>query len=417
MNYRLKLLIIGILGLASCKQSKNTEVGQSENPVALNEIPPGAFPIVYKGHLYIRGEADSIKGNYVFDTGASNLYIDSTYYASSGFQYKNTFPASLPGAGSTSQKVVVIKDTVAFSFGTNLYKTSVVPVLQLKPILGDIADGILGMEYFYHSILEINYEKEYMKIYSALDSINLQGWSKIELTKRDNRLYIPLEVIVNDSINIHGEYLLDFGSGGTVSLTSLVSEKYKLKDIIRNKVAYFTKYGGIGGVSSSYDFYASKVKIGDFSFSNVVMDFSLDTAGALASKKHSGILGNEIYERFHLFIDFINNDLYLKPNKKYHDLFKASRLGFSYVDRGKTLKSWIVTGLYSSSAAEQGGLRIDDKILSVNGVNIGEINYDRQESFFKSIDAVNLKIERNNKIIEVSFRLKPIMRIANILHQ
>ena len=404
MKYRLSIaLLIGFLAFVSCKQKKD------------NLIPKGAFPIVYKGHLYIKGEADSIKGNYVFDTGASNLYYDSTYYAEKGFKYKNTFTANLPGAGSTPQKVEVVADTVEFSFGANLYKTSIVPVLQLKPILGDIADGILGMEYFYNSILEINYENEYMKIYSSIDSINLQGWSKIELTKRNNRLYIPLEVVVNDSIKISGEYQLDFGSGGTVSLTSLVSDKYKLKDKIGNKVAYFTKYGGVGGESSSYDFFANQVNIGDFSFSNVVMDFSIDTAGAMASEKHLGILGNEIYERFDVYIDFINNDLYLRPNKKYKDVFESSRLGFSFIDRGQTLKSWIVTGLYSSSTATKSGLMIDDKILSVNGISVEEINYAKQESFFKKTDEINFKIERNNKLIELNFNLEPVITTANNL--
>ena len=404
MKYRLSIaLLIGFLAFVSCKQKKD------------NLIPKGAFPIVYKGHLYIKGEADSIKGNYVFDTGASNLYYDSTYYAEKGFKYKNTFTANLPGAGSTPQKVEVVADTVEFSFGVNLYKTSIVPVLQLKPILGDIADGILGMEYFYNSILEINYENEYMKIYSSIDSINLQGWSKIELTKRNNRLYIPLEVVVNDSIKISGEYQLDFGSGGTVSLTSLVSDKYKLKDKIGNKVAYFTKYGGVGGESSSYDFFANQVNIGDFSFSNVVMDFSIDTAGAMASEKHLGILGNEIYERFDVYIDFINNDLYLRPNKKYKDVFESSKLGFSFIDRGQTLKSWIVTGLYSSSTATKSGLMIDDKILSVNGISVEEINYAKQESFFKKTDEVNFKIERNNKLIELNFNLEPVITTANNL--
>lgn len=402
MKHRLSIVFfLGVLAFISCKQKND------------NKIPEGAFSITYKGHLYIKGEADSIKGNYVFDTGASNLYYDSTYYAENGFKYENTFTANLPGAGTTPQKVEVVADTVEFSFGANLYKTSIVPVLRLKPILGDIADGILGMEYFYNSILEINYENEYMKIYSSIDSINLQGWSKIELTKRDNRLYIPLEVVVNDSIKISGEYQLDFGSGGTVSLTSLVSDKYKLKDKIGNKVAYFTKYGGVGGESSSYDFFASQLNIGNFSFSNVVMDFSADTSGAMASEKHLGLLGNEIYERFDVYIDFINNDLYLRPNKKYKDIFESSRLGFSFIDRGQTLKSWIVTGLYSSSAAEKSGLMIDDKIISVNGISVEEINYERQDAFFKKTDEVNLKIKRNNKLIELNFRLKPVITTAN----
>lgn len=398
MKHRITaILLVVVLFFTSCIEKKESE------------IPHGAFPIVYRGHLYIKGEADSIKGNYVFDTGASNLYYDSTYYSDNGFEYKNTFTAKLPGAGLTPQTVVVVKDTVEFRFGENLYKTSIVPVLKLKPILGDIADGILGMEYFNNSILEINYERKYMKIYSSIDSIDLKGWTKIELTRKDKRLFIPLQVIINDTINITGEYQLDFGSGGSVSLTSLVAKKYKLKNNIHDKVPYFTKYGGVGGESSNYNFIASQLKIGNYNFDNVVMEFSTDTAGALASDKHLGLLGNEIYERFDICIDFMNSDLYLKPNKKYNNLFKPSRLGFSYVDRSQTLNSWIVRGLYLSSNAEQAGLRIDDKIFAVNGIDVKDIGYEQQDLFFENIDKVTLKVERNNEFMEINFNLKPVI--------
>ncbi|PXX98807.1 hypothetical protein DF185_15635 [Marinifilum breve] len=373
------------------------------------ELPKGAFPVVYKGHLYIKGEADSIKGNYVFDTGAFNLYYDSTYHANNNFKYNETFNALLPGAGTKPQSVVVIKDSVSFTFASNLYKTSIVPILQLKPILGDIADGILGMEYFYDSVLEINYENEYMKCYSSIDSVNLQGWSKIKLSKKKNSLYVPLQVMVNDSITVSGEYLVDFGSGGSVSFTSKVANKFKLQDQIKNKVAYYTKYGGVGGESSSYDFFARKLMIGDFAFDDVLMSFSLDKSGAMSSSKHLGLLGNDIYDRFHVIIDFINNDLYLKPNKKYTEAFVSSRLGFSFVDRGQSLQSWNVTGFYANSEAEKSGLMIDDKILSVNGVSVKDINYERQRYFFDDIDELNVKIKRKNEIMDFKFKLKPVI--------
>lgn len=389
--------LVGILFFTSCKEREKMQ------------IPDGAFPIVYKGHLYIKGIADGTKGNYVFDTGASNLYYDSTYYADNEFAYKKTFEAELPGAGSTPQNVLVVEDTVQFIFGENLYKTSIVPVLQLKPILGDIADGILGMEYFYNSILEINYEMQYMKLYKSIDSVNVLGWSKIGLIKKENRLYIPLEILINDTVNISGECQLDFGSGGTVSLTSMVSDKYNLSENINNKAYYFTKYGGVGGESSSYDFIATSLKIGDFKFDKVVMDFSIDNAGAMASDTHLGLLGNEIYERFNVYIDFINNDLYLKPNKKYNKPFEASRLGFSYIDRGQTLNSWIVTGLYGSSNAEKAGLKIDDKIISVNGVDVSEMPYECQSAFFEGIDKICVRVERDAIFFEISINLKPII--------
>jgi len=371
-------------------------------------LPDNAFPIVYRGHLYVKGDADSIQGNFVFDTGASNFYYDSTYFAGNEYYYTDYFSALLPGAGAKPQKVEVIKDTVAFEFGEHLYRTNIVPILQLKPILGDFADGILGMEYFYGSVLEINYEREYMCLYRNLDSVDTSAYSKIKLIKKGNRLFIPLQVNINDTLSIAGEYQVDFGCGGSVVLTSATTNKFNLLDIIDEKTAYFTKYGGVGGESASYDFRTASVQIGDYEFKDVCMDFSTDKSGALSSDKHLGLLGNGIYERFNVFIDFINNDMYLKPNSKYAEPFEFSKLSFSYVDRNKTMDAWIVTGLYRNCNAEKAGLKIDDRILAVNGTSVKQITYESQKGFWDELAKVSLTVKRDEELKEITFKLETI---------
>jgi len=397
MNKRTLLLVL-LITLISCSDKKQVE-----------RIPKDAFPIVYKGHLYVKGLADSIKGNFVFDTGAGNLYYDSTYYAENDFHYKNFFTATLPGAGTTPQIVQVIADTVDFRFANNLYRTNIVPILKLKPILGDIADGILGMEYFYKSVMEINYEKEYMRLFQSIDSVDVSNYSKIELTKKDNRLFIPTKIRINDTITIVGKCLIDFGSGGSVLLTSGTANKYMLFENIEEKTPYYTKYGGVGGESSSYDFRAVSVQVGDYVLSDVTMGYSSDKQGALSSKKHLGLLGNEIYERFNILIDFINNDLYIKPNSRYKEPFEFSRLGFAFVDRNQTMNAWIVSGLYRGCNAEKHGLKIDDRIIAVNGTSVNQIGYESQKEFFKNISNVVLTVKRNDELKEIKFDLKPVL--------
>jgi hypothetical protein len=399
MKIRVKIFITLYLILtASCSTSE--EEGQ---------LPVNAFPIIYRSHLYIRGEADSIMGNYIFDTGASNFYYDSTYFSHNNFHYTDIFTAKLAGAGTTVQNVEVVHDTVNFRFGKYLYQTNNVPVLKLKPITGDFADGIIGMEYFSNSVLEINYEKEYMCLFSSIDSVDVSTYSKLELTRENNRLFVPMQVKINDTLNITGLYQLDFGAGGTISLTSSTTKSYKLLDNIQKKTAFFTKYGGVGGESSSYDFLAASIQIGDFVLNNVTMDFSVDKSGAMSSEKHFGLLGNAIYSRFSVILDFINNDIYLKPSSKYNEPFEFSRLGFSYVDRNHTMDAWIVTGLYSGSNAEKQGLKMDDKIMSVNGISIHDISYESQKEFFKELSKVVLMVKRNNELIKFGIDLEPVL--------
>ena len=264
------------------------------------------------------------------------------------------------------------------------------------------------MEYFYNSVLEINYTREYMKIYPSIDSIDISDYTRVDLIKEVNRLYIPLKVRINDSLLIEGRFQLDFGSGGELTFTSSATEKFSLAENISKKTPYFTKYGGVGGESSSYVFRAASFEIADFSFDSVTVSYNVDRSGALATDRHLGLLGNGIYERFNVIIDFLNNDIYLKPNSKFNDPFEFSRLGFAYVDRNQTLGSWIVTGLFRASEPEKNGLGIDDRILEINGVSVAMIDYEAQKDFFSGLDEVKLLVERNGQQKMIEFKLQYI---------
>ncbi|MFZ5940179.1 MAG: hypothetical protein ACOYXB_06360 [Bacteroidota bacterium] len=384
-----------LLLLLSACQEKKEEAG----------IPAGAWPLTYIRHLYIGGMADSVPGAFVFDTGANGLYLDSTYYAGGAFSHANFLPARLPGAGTSLQHIRIIKDTVNFRFADCDRRSSRVAVMQLKPILGDYADGILGMDFFFGSVLEINYEREYYRLYPCIDSADLSGFTRIGLIKRNGRLFLPLEVQITDSLLIQGEFELDLGSAGSVTLTSPTAAKYDLLNRVKDKIPYYTRYGGVGGESSNYDFFAASVGLGGFVFDSVFMEFSNDRAGALSSEKYTGLLGNRIMERFDVVIDFINNDLYLRPNRMYSEAFRISRPGFAWADRSRTLGSWTVTGLYRDSQAEKSGLMIDDQILAVNEIGVKQIGFRQQKNYFDGLEEVRLLIKRNDRTMEICFRL------------
>lgn len=402
------VLSIGLLALCSCNKKQSDKHDEEEGQVEEVIIPDGAFPFTfYSNHLYIKGATDSIEGNYVFDTGAWGLYVDSTYYAEKGFSHKSLVDAHISGAGSSTQRINLIKDRVHFDFYGYAYDVEYVPIIQLKEILGDYADGIIGMEYFRDSVLEINYTKEYMKIYSSIGSLDLTDYSKVDLVSSDRKLHVPLAIMVNDSVQIAGNFLLDFGSGSSVIISSSVSKEYDLYSVISNKLRYFTKYGGIGGESEQYDFSANTVRLSDYVINDMWVSYSTDKEGALSSRDYMGILGNEILSQFDIYIDFINNHLYLKPNKNYDKISAFPRLGFGYVNRKETLGCWVVTGLYQSFSAELGGLQIDDRIIEVNGTKVTDINYG--VDLFENVEDVNLMVKRGDELMQISFSLKPLV--------
>ncbi|MBP7461588.1 MAG: retropepsin-like domain-containing protein [Candidatus Delongbacteria bacterium] len=137
------------------------------------------IPIDYRGHIYIDGSVNDVKGHFIVDTGADNLYFDSLFYAAGNLKYDSIITARVPGAGKELQKVKVIMNPVQFDFHSLNYRTQSVPVISLKPIVGDFADGIIGQDYFSQKILEINYARNYMKIHDKIDSLSLGHYAKI----------------------------------------------------------------------------------------------------------------------------------------------------------------------------------------------------------------------------------------------
>ena len=225
------------------------------------------------------------------------------------------------------------------------------------------------------------------------------------MRREKNRLFITASILISEQLNIEGEFLLDLGAGGSFILTTDTGNTYKLSNAVDRKIKYSTIAGGIGGKSERYVIRAAEAGLGDFLFDQPIIDYSLDQGGALVNKKHLGLIGNEILERFDIIIDFKENNLYLKPNSKKGEAFRLSRHGFSYVDRSETLGGWIVKGFYENCEALNKGMMPGDKIIAVDGIPVENISTGEQELIFRNNEGIILDYLRDGKTIRIKLTL------------
>lgn len=363
----------------------------------------GKIPIEYYSHIYLKGSLNGTAvSNFVFDTGAHDLYIDSCYYAESGLEFVKLANANLPGAGTGLQKVKVVMDKLSYAFSDNVYHPKYGVLFHLRPILGDFADGIVGKNYFENQCLEVNYEKKYMKKYSSISDIDLDGYKKLAGKNVDGKFLYPLTLRVTDKIIINDYFTLDLGSASAVIVNSLVAKKYDLDNNINKKVKFYTTQGGVGGDSQSYSFIIPEVSIAGYTLKNVDASYSVDKAGALAATTNAGLLGNLILERFSIIMDFKNNNLYLKPRENFNKPFDQTTYGFSFSNRYKTGDGyWEVNGFYEGLPTEASGLKIGDKIIEVNGIPVKDISTFEKESGILRNDTLLLKIERKDAPLHI----------------
>jgi hypothetical protein len=356
--------------------------------------------VTYFGHLYLHSKINGYPAFLVFDTGSPYTCLDSIFFADSGLKYKEIWEAKMGGAGNAQEKVRVIVDELTYTVDEKEYQSHISPIIQLKPILGDHADGILGIDNMGEKVIAINYLDEQMGFWDKLGDTT--GFTSIPIRYVNNRIYLPLTVTVREGKTIQEEALMDLGSGGSVTLTSEVAEQYSLNEL--SPLLHYTTFrGGIGGESSGSYFRATNIALGPFSLDSVTMDFSNNTGGALSYAEYFAIIGNEFWERFDMMIDLPGKRLYLKPNTKLYEPFESPVHGFSYTDRSRTLGYWVVNGLIAQSNAEKAGLRNGDHITAINGRNVKEIRFEEQRTLFDGLSGVTLTIQRGDTSQDIHF--------------
>ena len=267
-------------------------------------------------HIYLNAEVNGKPARLVFDTGSSDVYLDSTWLSESGIKYARMGKAMVRGAGNEAKKTTLIFSGVNVSMNGSQYSPQMVPVIDFRAILGDTADGIFGLKNLKEKIIVIDYKNEKLTLLDKLASAQTEGFSRIPIETDLNhpgKILVPIDVTVIPGKVISGKALLDTGSGKCLEFTSKAAAKYGL-DKIQEKNPFYYKHGGVGGESAGYEFAVDKVTAGSVLLSQGKARYSTDKAGAMASDEYIAVAGNEIWRHFTIIIDLSKSVLFLKEN-------------------------------------------------------------------------------------------------------
>lgn len=349
---------------------------------------------------------DTIKGRFIFDTGADGLYLDSTFL-SRNKALINITPdtARMRGAGSTGfRKVILLKDSIKVTIGANNIQTfSNIPVLELTAINGDNIAGIIGNEFIRNQVLAVNNDNSTLKITQKINENEYDD--EVSFKYDDGRIYIETEINMPNNVVVNPLLLVDLGCPDAIILNTPFF--IKNQHLIGDNITYSILHGGaLGGCSNGGDFRALSTRLGDYELKNTIISYSTDTLGAFSNNRYDGLLGNEILDRFNFAIDYKNEKLYFKKNKKFEEPFLSTSTGFHALKRGKFAT---VESLFHQSEACKNGLQLGDTIIEINDRNLSNMKDDEFYNIMKGKDRISLKISRNQKQTEISFTPKYLL--------
>ena len=74
-----------------------------------------SLQIEYNGHIYIKTKIeDSICGNFIYDTGAKELILDTAFCKKNKLIFKTTQDTKIGGVGNSIQNAKIVLDTLTY---------------------------------------------------------------------------------------------------------------------------------------------------------------------------------------------------------------------------------------------------------------------------------------------------------------
>ena len=392
MNIKSYLIVAMVLLATACANStaKNQQTEEKQ------PIPEGAVEMKYNRHLYFKVMLrDSIPARMIFDTGSSNLLVDSTFYASTFGEGKNLRRAMLGGAGNGHELTTIDASGWSYSVGEESHTEQMAIIMNLRKILGDGADGLFGLQSMRGKRVEFNYAGGFMRFLAADEKIG-EDFMAIQCKKLDNieRIIIPLSVTFSDGYTLNGNFLIDTGMPDELSLNSATANRLKAEGHLANARRMNFEVGGIGGSRTDNYLTTKQITIGGKSINNIRITYSENEKGALADSRYDGLVGNALFARFDVIFDFVNWVIYLRPNKNF-DKPQSNFYSMAFTPNGD---HWKVNALLEGGNAERAGLRQGDHIEAINGIKAS----DSDKSALSPLpDRLTLSVVRGGETIEI----------------
>lgn len=345
-----------------------------ELPDTLFDLTPGGadwelpssgepFPFTLSGeHIYIDGRVAGREATYLLDSGAGATVLDSALAEELGLEPVGDFAAQGVG-GSSSFSFVEVPE---YRLGPAVVRGQKLAVMNLDerfyPSTGMHIGMVVGYDLLSRFVTMIDYAEERMVLYEPGD-FRYEGDGR-DLPVEQSMSLLSFQAVLEDSIELR--LLLDTGAGGSLHLTPAFFEANP--GFLDSREALETTVEGVGGEDTALVFRAGDLEVAGYT---VPAGLCSRFSGTAALEEYDGIAGTRILARFRLWLDYDRRRVVLEPSGLFEDGLPEDVTGFGVRVREDRL---VVNRVLEGSPADLAGLREDDVLVSVGGVEVDPSN-------------------------------------------
>jgi hypothetical protein len=355
---------------------------------------------------------------FIFDTGAENTILtrrEITDLLHIDYQRE----ISIYGSDLTTELKAYIAPGITISLGENLRIASQAILVmeedyfRFEEYAGVEVHGILGADILRRFVISIDYRRRRIIIQDPRTFTPPRSNAFVNVSTEFSRhkpyLYLPAKLVAQQNISL--KLLMDTGASLSLLLYTSADSLLQLPDeLIRTSIGH-----GLGGTIEGYVGRTASLTVGDDQMTNVITsfqdiseDYQLDSTFL---NNRSGIMGNVVLSRFYIIIDYISEQVYLKPNRDFSKAFSFDRSGLSVVASGIQLNHFSILNVIAGSPADEAGIQKGDEIRMLNGVPATLLGLESISRVLrkKAGKRIRLLIRRDNERFYTEFYLRDLI--------
>jgi len=400
-----------LLGASTCGLSISTSV-LARSPYNCRSAAEVRVPVDIVSNLPIMtGRVNGSKSlNVILDTGAALTVVSPEVAVRAGLKSDTSVAAS--GFGQGSDQTLRLVNSAALTWGPknaglrlSSERIAVLPIDYIGAQIGHPVDALFGSNVFQHFRVTLDYARRKVSFAPFGEPCKPDAVA-IPIDTAGNVPIVEAAIAGSDGSLVIAKFVVDIGTTGAAIISKRFLDQHP-ELLAGYALVVAPPFSAVGGNISSKLARLSTLRIGDFNLHGPVAVIPDQPTGILASPDIAGLLGGEILNRFTVTWDYRSQRMWLVPNSRLNTPFEADASGLHLVAKEKALARVYVDAIVPGSPAAHAGVRVGDRIISIN--NRPRPLWEMMRDLTVAGSTVTLSIERNGTLLRLPVALKRLV--------
>ncbi|MGH3524531.1 MAG: aspartyl protease family protein, partial [Mycobacterium sp.] len=318
-------------------------------------------------HIFVKATLKGGKsGSFIIESGADFTVLNARFATAAGVTSSGQSSIHTAG-GSTSMSYAKTQVLVLPGLEITDDSIGVMDLSNLEPIGGWRIDGLIGNDILHEFTVRIDYAARMLTLYRP-DVYKLpSGAVSLPMSEQNftDNVFVPVSLTLPGHTPEVISCAIDTGASYSGLNTPYVDSSGAIKAV--GTTVERRSYGAGSAQVDSLMGRVSGLQLGPYLLTKPVLSLSRSKNGVFAQDSFQGVLGNDVFKRFTLTLDYADHKLVLEPNADFNTPFRTDASGLSLMAQGDDLRSYAVMAVAPGSPAEAAGLKVGDVIQQVDG--------------------------------------------------